>query len=138
VASPNVELVQSIYAGWERGDFSSTEWAHPDIEYVIADGPSPGTWKGLAGLAEGARSWISAWQGFRVEPEEFRELDENRVLVLSHGRGRGRASGLEVGQFGAEAADLFHIHDRKVTRFVVYFDRDRALAELGLGGEAGS
>src|SRR6516162_9656101 len=31
--SPNVELVRSIYAALERGDFALAEWAHPQIEY---------------------------------------------------------------------------------------------------------
>jgi ketosteroid isomerase-like protein len=138
MASANLDLVRSIYAAWERGDFSAVEWAHPEMEYVIADGPSPGSWTGLAGLAEGARSWISAWEEFRVEPDEFRELDNERVLVFAHGSGRGRTSGLEVGQIAAKAADLFHLRDGKVTRLVVYFHREHALTDLGLAPGSGS
>jgi hypothetical protein len=46
--SANVALVRSIYAVFERGEFSWTEWADPDIEFVMADGPTTGSWKGAA------------------------------------------------------------------------------------------
>jgi ketosteroid isomerase-like protein len=136
MASANLDLVRSIYATWERGDFSSAEWAHPEIEYVITDGPSPGRSTGLAGVAEASRDFLSAWEDFRLEVEEYRELDDERVLVLARRSGRGKTSGLELGE--SKGASLFHLRDGKVMQLVQYFDRDRALADVGLPPEAGS
>jgi ketosteroid isomerase-like protein len=138
MASANLDLVRSIYAAWERGDFTSAEWAHPEIEYVFADGPSPGSWKGLAGLEEGFRSFASAWDEYRLEPDEFRELDAERVLVLDHGVGRGKTSGLELREMGTKGAHLFHIRDGRVIKFVAYFLRERALSDLGVPSDTDS
>ena len=130
--SANLDLVRSIYADWERGDFSRDEWAHPEIQYVRAEGPGSGTWTGLAGMAEGARIYLDAWDEFRVVADEYRELDDERVLVFDHRSGRGRVSGLELGQMRTQSAHVFHVCDGKVTKLVAYADRDRALADLGL------
>ena len=134
--SANVDLVRSIRAAWERGDYSSAAWADPQIEYVVADGPSPGTWKGLPAMAEAMREALSAWKGLRSEAHEYRELDDERILVLLGFRGHGKASGLDVEQLGTKGAEVFHLRDGKVTRLVLYWDRDRALADLGLEEQA--
>lgn len=132
--SENLDLVRSMFAAWERGDYSSVEWADPEIEYAIVDGPSPGQWTGLAGMARGWREVMDAYRGIRVEIEECRELDEERVLVLVRFAGRGRTSGLAIDHARAIGATLFQIRDGKVTRIVNYVDRDRALTDLGLEG----
>jgi ketosteroid isomerase-like protein len=136
LALANLDLVRPLYAAWERGDFTSDEWAHREIEFVMADGPTPGSWRGLAGLAEGYREFLSAWEDFRVEADDFRELDDGRVLVLVHYSGRGKTSRLELEHMQAKAANLFQISGGKVTRVVIYLDRERALADLGLASEA--
>ena len=130
--------MRSIYADWGRGDYGSTDWADPEIEWVMVDGPNPGSWTGLSGMAEGFSSILSVWEEWRTEVDEYRELDEERVLVLLHMRGRGKTSGLEVGQLRELGANLWHVRGGKVARFVIYFDRERALADLGLAPEAGS
>jgi ketosteroid isomerase-like protein len=136
--SENLDLVRSIYADWERGDFlNSADWVHPEIEFVSADGPEPSRWAGLAGMEEGARDLLDAWEEYRVEVDEYRELDNERVLVLYRRSGRGRVSGLDLAQMQTKGAHLFHMRDGKVTKLVRYWDRDRALGDLGLAPEDG-
>ena len=129
--SENLDLVRSIFVGWERGDFSSSEWADPDIEYVIADGREPSTFKGRAGLAEAMHTLFRDVEDVRGEAEEYRELDAEHVLALGRGFGRGKLSGVPA---SARNAEVFEVHEAKVTRVVVYYERDRALADLGLEG----
>src|ERR1700738_1704226 len=93
MSSANIELVRSIYAAWERGDFSSTEWAHRDIELVRPDGLTPGSQTKLADIGAGWRDFLSTWEDFRAEAEEYRELDGGRGLVVAHLRGRGQTRG---------------------------------------------
>ena len=131
MSQEDIEVVRSIYAAWERGDFTSAEWAHPEIEYVSADGPAPGRATGLAGMAESFRDWLSAWEEWRVEAEEYRELGGGRVLVLFHFSARGKTSGLRVGQIWTKGASLFHVHDGKVTKLVQYFERAKAFEAVG-------
>lgn len=133
--SANLELVRSIFAAWGRGDFGSVEWAHPDIEFVLADGPAPRTWMGLDGMSEGWGEFLGAWEDWRGEAEAYRTVDEGRVLVLIIGSGRGKASGLDATRLQSKGASLFHIVDGRVWRLVVYFNRHDALADLGLAPE---
>jgi ketosteroid isomerase-like protein len=132
MSQENVELVRSIFAAWERGDYSSAEWAHPEIAFVIADGPTPGSWTGVAAMAEVWREALSAFEVLRAEAEEYRALDDERVLVLMHFTGRGKTSGPDVGEIAIRGLNLFHVRGGRVTRLVPYWDRERALEAVGL------
>jgi ketosteroid isomerase-like protein len=81
--SDNLDLVRSIYADWERGDFNSAGWAHAQIEYVGADGPEPGTRK-TSGLdleqTRAAGAWLFDVHDGKVT-RMVRYLDRDRALA---------------------------------------------------------
>jgi ketosteroid isomerase-like protein len=130
--SENLDLVRSIYVDWERGDFDRADWADTEIEIVTVDGPEPGSWKGHTAMAEAWRGFLIAWRDFRVQAQEYRQVDNERVLVLYRVRAEGKTSGFEVGETDTDGANLFRLRGGKVVSLDIYWDRDRALADLGL------
>jgi ketosteroid isomerase-like protein len=127
--SANLDLVRSIYADWERGDFSRADWADPEIEFVLGDGPDPGTHVGLQAMAERWREQLTPWKDLNVDVDDYRDLDEERVLVCGRMTGRGKSGGVLT---ETSFINVLHVRKRRVTRLVLYWDRDRALADLGL------
>jgi ketosteroid isomerase-like protein len=125
------DVVRAVYDRWERGDFTWVEWADPDIEFVLADGPAPAEWRGTRAMAAAWADLISSFENFGVEAEEIRALDDERVLVLTRNSGRGKASGVEIGQVTTHGANVFHVRDGVVWRLVLYWDRANAFSDLG-------
>ena len=136
--SENLDLVRSIQAAWQRGEFENADWAHPEIECVMVDGPTPDSGSGLAGMARVWREFLSAYHDFSAIAEDYREIDARRVLVLYQFSGRGRVIGLEIGSVSTRNACIYDIDGGFVRRLALYWDRDRALADLGLAPEDGS
>jgi ketosteroid isomerase-like protein len=128
--SENLDLVRSIYADWERGDFRHADWAHSDIEFVRKVDLDPERAEGIPGMAQMWRRYLADWDEFRTaKVDEYRELDHSRVLVTGRMSGRGKASGAEVER---EFANVLDLREGRVARLTIYPDRDRALADLGL------
>ena len=136
MTAANVDLVRSIYEPWERGDFSRTpEWAHPEIECASFGGPVNAGYTGPAAVEEGWSALLESVDGARPEAQEYRDVDDERVLVLGCLRGREKSTGADVEQL---RANLFRIRDGKVVRLIFYWDRGRAFADLGLEPDAGA
>ena len=130
--SENLDLARSIFASWERGDFHSVGWADPEVEFVMVDGPTPGTWHGLLGMDKAWRDFLQIWEDWRVAAEGTREADDEQVLVFGRFSGRGKASGVELRDLNTRGACAIQARGGKVTRVAIYWDRQRALADLGL------
>jgi ketosteroid isomerase-like protein len=83
----------------------------------------------------GWREFVSACENLHAEADAQRELDNERILVFATVKGRGKTRGLELGRTRATLAHLFHVRAGKLTKLVLYLDRERALADLGLATE---
>jgi ketosteroid isomerase-like protein len=138
MTSANLELVRSIYAAWEHGDFSRAGGFDPAVAWEYVGGPEPSSGTGIAGMAAPMRDWLYAWDEWHIEATDYRELDGERILVFCRGVGRGKTSGLDLGQLSTDGANLFEVHDGKVTGLITYWDQERAFADLGLAPEADS
>ena len=130
--SENLDLVRSIYADWERGDWSSADWADPEIEIDSPESVDIPSTHGRSAMAAAWRDTLEAWENLSVTAEEYRELDDERIMVLHRVRARGKMSGLEVDESMTEGALLFGVRNGKVARLIVYMNRDNALADLRL------
>ena len=124
--SQNLDLVRSIVTAHEYGDYGGSEWADPDIEYVIADGPDAGVWRGRAAMAQAWRGVLSAYDHYRSVVDDIREIDGERVLVLGTAAARGKSTGISL---AGKNATLWQMRDGKVVRHTIYFDRANAFAE---------
>jgi ketosteroid isomerase-like protein len=129
MASPNLDLVRSIYADWARGDWSSAEWADPEIEFVMEGEvfPDPGVHRGVEAMGRAWYRWLEAWEDVHgSEPELIDRGD--RVVALYTIHARGRSSGVEL---EAVVANVFTLRAGKVVRLSL-LSREQALKEAGI------
>jgi ketosteroid isomerase-like protein len=132
--SANLDLVRSIYADWERGDFSRTEPFDGLVEYariggeVVSGQGGPGRWQGRDEMWRATIEWLRLWEEFHLTAEDFIEVDD-QVVVLSHQTALGKLSGASVEKDGA---DVFTLNDGRIIRVESYWDRHEALKALGL------
>jgi ketosteroid isomerase-like protein len=64
-----------------------------------------------------------------VRWSEFRDLGDQRIVILGHVRGRGRESGAE---FDSPYAGLAEFKNGKCIRYRDFFDHSEALVAAGL------
>ncbi len=126
----NVEIVRRLFED-PRGliDAASeraAEAAEFDFTDMYPDRPV------LTGVEQMRRFRATGpWRGspIHMEPEQFLDVDAERVLAFVRLRATGRDSGVEV---GLQPAIEFAIRDGLLVRFKAYRDRADALEALGL------
>jgi ketosteroid isomerase-like protein len=90
---------EAVLAALNRRDFAALaeRGLHPDMEFrsafAVAEG---GTYRGLQGLREWATTVDSAFDDFRSELIDFREVDDERAVVVLRNTGKAAASHIPI------------------------------------------
>lgn len=116
---------------WNRRDVDAIMgFLDSDAELLPMRAVFEGTvYRGVDGLKSLLHDMNEDWEDFRLEPDEIREIDPSRVLVLGRLQGRGKASGMEI---EAPAAWVCELRDGKVKKVQFYAHEDAARDDLGL------
>ena len=136
MSAHKAELLKHIYEEWGRGNWQPFfDIYDPEMEWGWSS-----EFLGLGGVFKDQsnpnprlRTWLSEWDEWRAEAEEYVELGDY-VVVLARYHGRGRGSGVEISQ---EGAHVFKLRDERVVRLEIFASRERALESVraALGDE---
>jgi len=133
MSTDHAETVRRIYERWSRGDFSTVEAYHPEIEFEMPDWPEGSSARGVEGMNRAWRAALGAWDDFRAEADELIEADQNVIVTVNRLRASGKGSGAPV---EARTACVWTFAAGKVVRLALYWNVARALEVAGVrGGE---
>jgi ketosteroid isomerase-like protein len=131
----NEGTVRRMVAAFNEEGFS----AEISLAFFAADAvfeeppeqPAPRIVQGRDEVRRLFNQFDEAWESHHSEPEKILSIDDERVLLLSVERFRGR-DGIEITQ---PSATIFTVRDGKVARMQAFWERARALDIAGLPDE---
>ena len=127
MSKENVEIVRQLFDAFNEDGFSGEKaMALYDADLVFEEPPeqpAPGIARGLEDALEIFSRFDEAWEEHRSEPEEFRVIDESRILVLSIEHFRGR-DGIAMQQ---PCGTIITLRSGKVIRVQSFWERGTAL-----------
>src|SRR6202035_769640 len=134
--SANVDLVRSIYADWQHGDFSlvdrESEWRdifEPDFAWHTRDNlPDAGVRKGYEGSVRLRDEWVEAFDDMHVDLDELIDAGDD-VIAVARLCGCVRGSGHEL---DVQETQVWNMRDGRVTEVRAYLTRAEALKAVGL------
>jgi len=129
MSEENVEIVRRCYEAYVSDDpEAALAYFDPEAEMDLTLRPDGRVFRGHQGVIEAARTWLGAWEDWRLEVEEFLDADD-RVVVLAREWGRGKGSGIEIDHPHITVAT---VRDGRIVHLKGYLDKDQALEAAGL------
>lgn len=124
--------VEAVIAALDARDFDALADMpfHPGMEFRSALAAAEGAvYYGIRGLREWAKNVDSAFDDFRIGLIEFREIGDERALVVSSNRGIAKASGVPIDE---QRCMIWTWRNGLIRRNDVYREGREALEAVGL------
>ena len=125
-----VEQVREGYAAFSRGDIDAALADLPaDMRWDLSDRVfNPAVLEGHDAYRRDYEAMREQWEQVEFTVEEVLAGDD-RIVVLTHDRFRGRGSGIEVDR---RSANVWTLRDGVPASMRLYYDRAQALREAGI------
>jgi ketosteroid isomerase-like protein len=134
MSQENLELVSRAVEAFNQGGLNSDDaQAFMDDEIVFEEPPeqpAPRVARGRAEATEMFSQFEEAWEEHHTEVQELRAIDDERVLLLTIERFRGR-DGIEVEQ---PCGSIITLSDAKIVRMQSFWEQSTALKAAADGG----
>ena len=118
-----------MYAAFSAGDLDGARALfHPDVFVDVGTRADRSSGRGRDFLLETIGSWVGAFDGWREDIEEMRDVN-GRVYVAAMQHGRGKETGIEVSQrYGL----VYDLQDEVIVEMRMFPRPEDAAAEVGL------
>jgi ketosteroid isomerase-like protein len=114
--------------GTAPGPDSRALWATEPVIVPLRAALEGTEYRGPTALDDFIADSLDSWSRLKLEPDEFRELDDQRILVIGGLTAWARETGLEM---QARLAWLFVIRDERIAEVRTYPSEQEALEGAG-------
>jgi ketosteroid isomerase-like protein len=132
MSQENVELAREGFELWQRGDAEAfLSLIDPEVEWDLSAYPVPGVepeGRGIDGLVRMFAAYLSGWNEYRVEANEFIDAGET-VIAMLHEKVRVADSNNTLQR---DVPYVWTFRDGKLCRFRVYQSKQEAFEAVGL------
>ena len=126
----NVELVRNLSEHFVATGEPAWDMLHEHVEVRDHDIMDGREYRGHADVRRWLfEDWASAWSAYSAEPEEFIDVDDERVIGVSRVKATGRSSGAELDR---QDAIVYVVRDGQIVRVDYYNSKQQALEAVGL------
>ena len=129
MSQANVDVIRSSAEKFVATGEPVFETMHAEIEIVDHDLPDATPQRGHDGYIRWLQEWADAWEDFSIEPEEYIDAGDDKVIMVMRIRARGRGSGIELDR---QDAIVYTFRDGLIVRQDYYNNRPQALESVGL------